>query len=140
MRNILKPHTADKVAKTFFAFANEHKNIVLIALDPKTDEVLVGYKNKLVRTRIKSVTGKRGNVIKALMYESQFKDSMDGVIVALIDILKVQLRLPSFNQVANILDGALYNISKTLRKSAKPVPPKGLTPSPYADNGGRPRV
>lgn len=144
MRNPIayfKNKRTEKNAQTFAAFAHEHKDLVLISLDPKTDEIIVSFKDKYVRTHIKNATGKlKSGVVRSLMYESQFKDSMDGVIVALVDILKVHMRLPAFSQVGNVLDGALYNISKSLRKPAKPVAQTGLTPSPYAESAGRPQI
>lgn len=136
---LLTGHT--KAELTVGEFAANNPDLVVMVLNPKDDSVFVGFKNKVVYGKIKSAEGKKVRVVKALMYESQFKDSMDGVLVALVDIFKVGIRMPAFNQVAQVLDGALYNISKSLRKrTAKPATPKGAVPSPFVDAAGRSRI
>ena len=145
MRNflikLLTGHT--KAELTMGEFAANNPDLVVIVLNPKDDTVFVGLRNKVVYSKIKNATGKKQRVIRSLLWESQFKDSMDGIVVALVDVFKVPLRLPAFNQVAQVLDGALFNISKSLRKKpAKDVGPlEGAVKSPFVSAGfsGRPQ-
>ena len=139
---ILKLLTGNTKAElTVGEFASNNPDLVVMVLNPKDDTVFVGFKNKVVYAKIKNATGKKVRVVKSLLYESQFKDSMDGILVSLVDIFKVGIRLPAFNQVAQILDGALFNISKSLRKrTVKPATPKGAIPSPFMDAAGRTRI
>lgn len=131
----------DTLAQTVPDFAHAHRDLILIAMDPKTDEVFVCYQDKAVRGRIRSADGKKTRVLRALLWESQFQSSMDGVLVALVDIFKVGVRLPAFNQMAQTLDGALYNISKSLRKRTKAsAPTNGAIKSPFVDAAGRPQL
>jgi hypothetical protein len=144
MRNflikLLTGHT--KAELTMGEYAANNPDLVVIVLNPKDDSIFVGFRNKVVYSKIKNATGKKQRVIRGLLWQSQFQNSMDGVIVSLIDVFKVPLRLPQFNQVAQALDGALFNISKSLRKKTAPdAGPKGAVKSPYVGAGfsGRPQ-
>lgn len=131
-----------RVAFTLQEFMHVHKDLLIVAADPRTDEMVVGFGDALVRGKIKSATGKKVRVVKGLLIESQFEGATDGIIVALLDTMKVSLRLPAFNQFSQVLDGALFKISKNLRESAPPATPiPGAVPSPYmGEQAGRPQV
>lgn len=137
---LLTGHTRAEL--TMGEYAAENPDVVVMVLNPKDDSVFVGFKGKVVYGKIKSAEGKKTKVVRSLLWESQFKDSMDGILVSLVDIFKVPLRLPAFNQVAQVLDGALYNISKSLRKRTTEAvaPTKGAVPSPFMDTAGRSRI
>ncbi len=121
-----------RLAFTIPEFAHTHPDLIITVMDPKTDEMFVCYKDKMVRGAIKSAQkGGKAYVLAGLMRESTFEASMDGVVVALLDLFKVTIKLKFFNQMAQALDGALYNISKTLRKGASAqAAPDGAVKSP----------
>lgn len=133
-----------KVDKASFAvqeFAHKNAGLIVITLDPKSDQIHVCFKNKMVRGTIKSAKTGKPRVIRKLLTESQFNEGMDGLTVSLLDAFKVSLRLPSMNQVLKNIDGALFNISKSLRarrptEAVRPLP--GAVKSPLeADAEGR---
>lgn len=128
-----------RLAFTVPEFAQANKNLIIIVADPETDEIYVTHRGAMVRGRIRSAK-KGGKMLKGLLKESQFNDSSDGLIVGLIDALQVRLTLPAMNEFAKMIDGALFNISKSLRKPAKksgtgnqlPNLPDGSQPSPIS--------
>lgn len=128
-----------RLAFTVPEFAHAHKDLILIVADPKTDEIYVSYKNHHVRGAIKSVKGGKQKTLKKLLSESQFSEGLDGLMVAILDAFKVNLRLPAANQFGQCLDGALFNISKSLRKKPSThAAPAAALPGQPAGAFGRP--
>lgn len=121
----------ERLAFTVPEFAHANKKLLIIVADPDTDEMYVSYKDHHVRGTIKSAKGGKSKTVKKLLSESQFEEGMDGLVVGVLDAMKVSLKLPSANQFMQVLDGALYNISKSLRKKSAPKPMKGAVPSPF---------
>lgn len=138
-----------RMAFTVPEFAEANKDFLIIVADSKTDEIYVTYKGAMVRGRIRSA--KKGQkMLRNLLKESQFNDASDSLIVGILDVLKVSLLLTSMNEFAKMIDGALFNISKALRKPSKPAKAAargggdlaGLTPSPISREeleAGRPQ-
>lgn len=125
-----------RLAFTIPEFAEANKKLMIIVADPVTDEIYVTYKGAMVRGHIRS-SKKDGKMLKSLIRESQFNDGSDALVVGILDALKVRLTLPAMNEFAKLIDGALYNISKSLRKPRKTATkpqnlPDGSQPSPIS--------
>lgn len=112
-------------------FAHANKDLLIIVCDPKTDNIFVGYKDKVVSARMKTADGKRMRVVKNVLIHSQFKKHVDPFLHGIAQAL--QLPFTKGNQFYQFLDGALFNISKALRKDK---PQKGAVPSPFMESKG----
>lgn len=88
---------------------------MVIICDPKTDRVFVSYKDKHVNGRIKSATGKNTKIVKEVLSHSRFHHNIDDFITAIAETLNVSLK--NGNQLYQFIDGALFNIAKSLRKN-----------------------
>ncbi len=119
-------------------FAAGHPNLLIIIGDPKTDVLFAAHKNKVVTTKIKSATGKNTHVVKNVLTHSLFKTSINDLVVAIVETL--HLPLPRANQFFMWLDGAVFNIAKSLRDDRKekeaPKVPEGI-PSPFNVPGAK---
>ena len=104
-------------------FAHQNKGLLIIVCDPKTDRIFVTYKDKFVNGKIKAVTGRRSHVVKEVLKYSRFNESIDGYITAIMETL--HLPIWRANKFYQFLDGAVYSISKSLRKGAA----KGAAPT-----------
>lgn len=93
-------------------FCHFNKDLLIIVLDPKTDEMRISYRDKIVSGTIKSMDGKDHHVVKNVLKHSTFEREIDRVIGAIIDVMKLPLEHGS--DFFKFLDGALYNISQNL--------------------------
>lgn len=107
-------------------FAHAHKDLLVIVCDPKTDNIFVGYGDQIVSGRIKTALGKELNVVRNVLDHSQFKENVNPFITGIMEVL--QLPLKAGNQLYQFIDGALFAISKALRKDK---PPENGVASPY---------
>jgi hypothetical protein len=98
-------------------FAHTHKNYLVIVCDPKDDTIFVSYRDKQVAGMIKSMDGKNHKVIKNLIKHSTFDREIDRFLGGIIDVLKTPLK--SASDFLKFLDGALFNISQSLKKEKK---------------------
>lgn len=105
-----------RLAFTVPEFAEANKKLLIIVADPATDEIYVTYRGALVRGHIRA-SKKSGKMLRKLLTESQFNEGSDALVVGIVDTLKVSLALPAMNEFAKMIDGALFNISKSLRRA-----------------------
>ncbi len=116
-------------------FAHSNPNLLIIVCDPKTDQMFVTHKDKFVTGRIKSPTGKKQHVVREVLKYSRFNVTTDMYITALMETL--HLPIWRANQFYQFIDGAIFNIAKSLRKSPAGKG-EGMMPSPIqADEIGR---
>lgn len=106
-------------------FAQKHPELLFIVCDPKTDAIFVGHKNEMVLGNIKSADGKKMKVVRDVLDHSQFKGAINPFITGLLEALQLPLR--AGNLFYQFIDGALYNISKSLMRRPKP----GAVKSPF---------
>lgn len=94
-------------------FAHAHPDLLIIIGNPKTDQLFAAHKNKFVNAMIKDPKGKRTHVVQEVLSHSLFKKSIDGFIISLVEALHLPLK--NGNQFFNFIDGAIFNIAKSLR-------------------------
>lgn len=113
------------------AFLHAHKDYLIIICDPKTDRIVVSYRDRLVNGKIKSNQGKKTKVVRDVLRYSRFHKNIDGYLSSMAETLN----LPVFkaNQFYQFLDGAIYNIAKSVRKKRQTDPPKKPVPSPFVE-------
>lgn len=112
-------------------FAHANKDLLIIVCDPKSDNMMVAYKDKIVTGVIKSVQGKKQHVVKNVLYQGGFEKHIDGFLGSLVEILKVNLK--AGGHFFKFIDGALFNLSKALHKDKKPMAGAVLSPIQQAD-------
>lgn len=95
-------------------FAFKHKHLLVIVLDPIEDTMFMAHRGRQVLSQIKYPDGKSHHIVKDVIKASQFKHYIDKVIEALVEALKTPLINPAVNQFVQWVDGALFNISKTV--------------------------
>lgn len=118
--------------ETVPGFAALHKDLLVIVCDPKSDNIFVGYNNFVVSAKMKSADGKKTHVVREVLKHSQFDKSIDSFLVGIMEVMRLPLKAGSV--FYNFLDGALFNISKALRK--KDLEPKpGAVLSPFVAQG-----
>lgn len=91
-------------------FAHAHSDLLIIVGNPKTDEISIHFRDKIVAGRIKSADGKDLRVVSNLMKASQFNARIDSFLVGIAEMLG----LKKFTHGAHFfkfLDGALYNLA-----------------------------
>ncbi len=108
-------------------FAHENKNLLIIVCDPKTDMMFVTHRDKFVSGRIKSPTGRKSHVVREVLKYSRFNVTTDMYITALMETL--HLPIWRANQFYQFIDGAVFNIAKSLRKQPA-AKGEELMPSP----------
>lgn len=111
---------------------HEHKDLLLIICDPKTDTIFAGYGDKMVSGRIKTADGKKIDVIRNVLRDSKFEAHSDLFLTGLVEVLQLPVR--KGNQFLLFLDGALFNIARALRKRKNDLPQKGAVASPFVDS------
>jgi hypothetical protein len=96
---------------------HENRDKLIIILDPNTDKLIMAYKDKVVTSQIKQVSGKKSKVVKSVLKHSQFKSNIDEFLSGLSESLK--LKVADANSFFQWVDGAIFNISKKLRKKTE---------------------
>lgn len=92
------------------AFAHENRDVLIIVADPKTDEMFVGYKDKLVLGKLKTLEGADIDVVKAVLrqsvFKSKFDEGIDRFVGGMVDVLK--LGLNEGNKFYGFISDVLY--------------------------------
>lgn len=99
-------------------FAQKNPDLLIIVCDPKTDMIFVGHKGEMVLGNIKSADGKQMKIVRNVLDHSQFKTAINPFITGLLEAL--QLPLKAGNLFYQFIDGALFNISRSLMRKPKP--------------------
>ncbi len=116
-------------------FAHANPNLLIIVCDPKSDRIFVTHKDKFVNGRIKSPTGKKSHVVREVLKYSRFNVTTDMFITSIMETL--HLPIWRANQFYQFIDGAVFNIAKSLQKKRVGKSAE-LIPSPIqADEIGR---
>ncbi len=111
-------------------FAHANKDLLIIVCDPKSDRMFATYKDKFVNGKIKSTDGKNRHVVKTVLTNCRFNTGIDSFLGSLAETLN--LSIPKANDFYKFIDGALFNIAKSLKgKGSGSSPPKGSVPSPF---------
>lgn len=91
------------------AFASENKDLLIIVADPESDYMFVGYKNKMVLGKIKSLDGSEMHIVKDVLKRSSVKSQFDLALELFLsgfsDLLKVSLKQGNqfYSFVSNVL-------------------------------------
>lgn len=95
-------------------FAQKHRSMLVIVLDPRDDTAFISHRGKQVCGKFKSLDGKNHHVVKNVLKHSVFEREFDRLVGGLMEMMKLPLEhgAPFFQ----FLDGALYNISKALKQ------------------------
>lgn len=96
-------------------FAHSHRNYLVIICDPKDDTMFMSFRNKQISAKIKSADGINHKVVKNVLKHSTFEREIDRLLGGIIDALKTPLDIG--NHFYSFIDGALFNISKALKKN-----------------------
>lgn len=126
-KNYIAAATEKKYLTTIKEFGHANKNLLIIVCDPASDRIFVTYKDRFVNGKIKSVEGKSSKVVKNVLKYSRFNENIDGYLTSIMETLA--LPIWRANQFFQFLDGALYNIAKSLRKKRS----GNAVPSPYSE-------
>lgn len=95
-------------------FCHNHRNYLVIVCDPKDDTLFISFRDKQVSGRVKSADGKNHKVVKNMLKHSTFDREIDRFFGGIIDAM--QLPLQWGDHFFKFLDGALFQISKSLKK------------------------
>uniref|UniRef100_A0A6H1ZAY3 Uncharacterized protein n=1 Tax=viral metagenome TaxID=1070528 RepID=A0A6H1ZAY3_9ZZZZ len=112
----------DKIKALFYTrkmlniqqFARNHRGYLVIVCDPKDDTMFMSYRGRQVSAKIKSEDGRNHKVVKGVLKHSIFEREIDRFIGGIMQGMK--LSLEHGNQFYQFIDGALFNISKSLKK------------------------
>lgn len=113
-----KAYKASQVLKKRLSvsdFAHKHRNLVVIVLDPETDELYMAYRDVQVLNVIKSGDGKKQHLVKSLMKASQFKSKIDSFLIEIIEWLKIPIKNEAMQHFLKWLDGATFAIGKRIK-------------------------
>lgn len=98
-------------------FAHENKDLFLIVCDPKTDDMFVAYRDKMILGKIKTQDGKSLSVIKDMLNESTMHNGVERFIGALVDTLKVSLT--KGNDFYHFVAESIYKIAETIKNKVE---------------------
>lgn len=94
-------------------FIHDNRNMLIIVCDPKTDKLIMAYKDKIIVNQIKSVE-KTKPIVKSVLRHSTFETYIEKFISGLAQSLELSIK--EGNQFYQWIDGCLYNLSKVLSK------------------------
>ncbi len=114
--NYIKIWRLKRKMLTIQDFAHMHRKYLVIVADPKDDSIFVSYRDKQITGVIKSADGFHHEIVKKVLKSSTFNSQIDRFLGGVVEIL--QCSLENGNNFYQFLDGALFNISKALRKKA----------------------
>lgn len=97
---------ADEIKKRITIFLADNQDMLVIIADPKSDSIVVGYKDQIAAYRLvhQSTGGSVGAVTDMLQYKKGDGDSTSQFLL--------------------VIDGAIHNISKTIQEQLKGEQPK----------------
>jgi len=111
----VEPFRKKKREKSVGEFLIDNKRLLIIVADPQTDKLIMGYKGKIAVSKIKTHDGKNGHIVRKMLKHSQFKNNIDQFLQGLSTAMKLKvLETLENNQFLHWIDGAIYNISKSL--------------------------
>lgn len=93
-------------------FAQNHRDFVVIVLDPKDDSLYASYRGQEVFNVIKSSDGRKQDIVKSCLSRSRFRTNIDRLISGLAQSLNLSVK--DGNQLWHWLDAALHAISNAL--------------------------
>ena|ERR1019366_3288928 len=99
-------------------FAQAHKDLLIIVLNPKDDKLFMAHGGFQILSQVKSATGKNEHLVKNLLKHSRFESNIDKFITILADSLQLPLR--KANSFYQWVDGALFNLTRELKKKEMP--------------------
>lgn len=101
----------DYLRKQLGDFAHENHDLLVIVADPKTDQMFVAYKDRMVLGHVKSADGKKlrvvHDVVRQSAMKSQFDEAIDRLMGGMVDVLKLGLK--EGNQFYSFISDVLYN-------------------------------
>lgn len=100
-------------------FLHANKDLLVFVCDPKTDNIIVAYKDAMVSGQLKSADGKRLRVVKGVLTHSIFDKHIDGFLGGVSELIKLKIMDKAGNQFFKFIDGALFNVSKRLRENKR---------------------
>lgn len=96
------------------AFASENKDLLIIVGDPESDFMFVGYKDKMVLGKIKSLDGKEMHIIKDVLkrsaVKSQFDLALELFLSGMSDLLKLGMK--EANQFYSFISNVLFHFQE----------------------------
>lgn len=114
-------------------FAHANANLLIIVMDPKDDTIFVAHNNRFVGGKIKAPDGQHAHIVDdVLRSSSAFKKRIDGVLMAIMDTLRIRRLSYGVNNVLQFIDGALFNIAQRHVKKQSVGMPEGTVESPLS--------
>ena len=112
---LIEPFRKKAREKAIGDFLIDNKRLLIIVADPQTDKLIMGYKGKVVISKIKGQDGKHGHIVRKMLKHSQFKFKIDQFLQGLSIAMKLKVaeNLEN-NQFFHWVDGSVYNIAKSL--------------------------
>jgi hypothetical protein len=95
-------------------FAHAHRDFLVIVCDPRDDTMFMSYRDKQVTGKIRSNDGINHRVVKNVLKHSTFDREIDRLLGGIIDVLRCPLNIG--NHFYSFIDGALFNITKSIKK------------------------
>lgn len=128
----------ERLRLTVKEFAHANQELLIIVCDPKSDRIFATYKDKYVNGKIKSPSGRKTHVVRETLKLSRFYVSIDQYLTAIMETLGVPIWKSGPNQLFLFLDGAIFNIARSLSgrgkrdaKASAKAPGPGDVPSPF---------
>lgn len=89
---------SEDIKKKISTFLSDNNDMLVIMADPKSDAIVIGYKNQLAAHRLTdlSTRGSIGIVADMLQYNKEKKDSIGQFLL--------------------VIDGGIHNIAKEIQK------------------------
>lgn len=97
-------------------FAHNHRKYLVIIADPKDDTIFVSFGDQQVTGKIKTADGRNHNVVRRVLKNSGFENTIDFFLVGVMEVLKMK-GIEYFSDFGKFIDGALFNISKARKKN-----------------------
>lgn len=108
----------ERLSYTLQEFVHQNKNLLIIVADPKTDKILVAYKDKHTYGQIKSVEGKKMTVVRDVLNHSKYKGSIDSFLTTIIETMNLPVKYGK--DFLQYVDASLYNIANALSGKVEP--------------------
>lgn len=115
MPNFLKTRESrvDYLRAALGDFAHANRDLLIIVGDPKTDEMFVAYKDRMVLGRLKSLEGSGLGIVNGVVRQSAIKSKFDTAVDrftgGLVDLLKLPLTNKAANEFYSFISSVLYN-------------------------------
>ncbi len=114
----------EKKTATIAELMHANKNLLMIVADPKTDEIIVGYRDNIVGNRFIGEDGKNEHIIRDVLKNSRFKDEIDNFLTRLMREMQTFTRNKSTNTFFLFIDGAISQLVKGKKMVEKPIEAK----------------